>query len=161
SAEYGGPGGISLGTAITISGAAVNPNMGYHSSPVVSFILTLFNVRLGAWLGNPGKAGNKTYRSNFPSWPARTTIEAAFGLTTDPNPYVNLSDGGHFDNLGLHEMILRRCHFIVISDAGCDVDFTFEDLGNAVRKVRIDMGVPVEFYKPFRLYSRSEKELSA
>jgi len=161
SAEYGGPGGISLGTAITISGAAVNPNMGYHSSPVVSFILTLFNVRLGAWLGNPGKAGNKTYRSKFPSWPARTTIEEAFGLTTDTNPYVNLSDGGHFDNLGLHEMILRRCHFIVISDAGCDVDFTFEDLGNAVRKVRIDMGVPVEFYKPFRLYSRSEKELSA
>src|SRR5262249_45495180 len=153
--------GISLGTAVTISGAAVNPNMGYHSSPVVSFILTLFNVRLGAWLGNPGQPGSKTYKWQFPRWPARTMIEEAFGLTNEKNPFVNLSDGGHFDNLGLHEMILRRCHFILISDAGCDATFTFEDLGNAVRKVRIDMGIPIEFYKPFRLYSRSEKDMSA
>jgi hypothetical protein len=39
---------ISLGTALTISGAAANPNMGYHSSPIVGFLMTLFNVRL--WL---------------------------------------------------------------------------------------------------------------
>jgi hypothetical protein len=45
--------GISLGTAMTISGAAASPNMGYHSSAPVAFLLTLFNVRLGAWLPNP------------------------------------------------------------------------------------------------------------
>ena len=53
--------GISLGSAITISGAAASPNMGYHSSPFVTFILTLLNVRLGAWLGNPGQAGDHTF----------------------------------------------------------------------------------------------------
>jgi hypothetical protein len=53
--------GLSLGTAVTISGAAASPNMGYHSSPVVAALMTLFNVRLGAWLGNPGPAGNKTF----------------------------------------------------------------------------------------------------
>jgi len=58
---YGGPQGISLGSAITISGAAASPNMGYHSSPFVTFILTLLNVRLGAWLGNPGQAGDHTF----------------------------------------------------------------------------------------------------
>ena len=46
--------GITLGTAMTLSGAAVSPNMGYHSSPFVAFVMTLFNLRLGAWLPNPG-----------------------------------------------------------------------------------------------------------
>src|SRR5262249_37406299 len=45
--------GISLGTALTISGAAASPSMGYHSSPATAFLMTLFNVRLGAWLANP------------------------------------------------------------------------------------------------------------
>ena len=58
--EYGDPGdGISLGTAMAISGAAVSPNMGYHSSPSIAFLLTFFNVRLGWWLGNPGAAGDR------------------------------------------------------------------------------------------------------
>ena len=64
-----------------------------------------------------------------------------FGLTTDDRPYVYLSDGGHFENLGLYEMVRRRCRFIVVSDAGCDPDFVFEDLGNAVRKIAIDLGI--------------------
>jgi hypothetical protein len=43
--------------------------------------------------------------------------------------------------------VLRRCHFIVLSDAGHDPDFAFEDLGNAVAKIRVDLGVPIEFEK--------------
>ena len=46
--------GVTLGTAMTISGAAVSPNQGYHSSPATAFLMTLFDVRLGAWLPNPG-----------------------------------------------------------------------------------------------------------
>ena len=49
SRNYGHPKGISLGTALTISGAAASPNMGYHSSPIVGLVMTLFNLRLGAW----------------------------------------------------------------------------------------------------------------
>ena len=59
--------------------------------------------------------------------------------------YVYLSDGGHFENLGLYEMVLRRCRCIVVSDAGCDPEFAFDDLGNAIRKIRIDLGVPITF----------------
>ncbi|UGY16817.1 hypothetical protein HAP48_0004600 [Bradyrhizobium septentrionale] len=53
------------------------------------------------------------------------------------DPYVYLSDGGHFENLGAYEMIRRRCKFILISDAACDPDFGYEDLGNLVRRVSI------------------------
>jgi hypothetical protein len=145
SQEYGGQGGLSLGTAMAISGAAVSPNMGYHSSPSIALLLTLFNVRLGWWLGNPGKAGDEVYTQEGPSFAARPLFTEAFGLTTDDNPYVYLSDGGHFENLGLYEMVRRRCRLIVVVDAGCDPDFAFEDLGNAVRKINIDLGVRITF----------------
>ena len=66
SADYGGHSGISLSTAMAISGAAANPNMGYNSSPSVGFLMTLFNARLGAWLGNTNRYGQMTYRRNGP-----------------------------------------------------------------------------------------------
>jgi hypothetical protein len=119
--------------------------MGYHSSPLVTFILTLLNVRLGAWLGNPGQAGNHTFQLGYPESSVQPIIDEGFGLTNDRSPYVYLSDGGHFENLGLYEMVLRRCHFIVVSDAGQDPECSFADLGEAVRKIRIDFGIPIEF----------------
>ena len=70
SVEYGGTAGhaygMSLGTAMAISGAAASPNMGYHSSTSITLLLALFNVRLGWWLGNPGKEGEKTYTGEGP-----------------------------------------------------------------------------------------------
>jgi hypothetical protein len=145
SSEYGGPEGLSLGTAMAISGAAASPNMGYHSSPSVTLLLALFNVRLGWWLGNPGPEGETTYRHEGPATAIRPLIEESFGLTTDEKPYVYLSDGGHFENLGLYEMVRRRCRFILVIDAGCDPKFNFEDLGNAVRKIYIDLGIRIRF----------------
>jgi hypothetical protein len=75
-------------------------------------------------------------------------FDEAFGLTTDTNSWIYLSDGGHFENLAIYEMVLRRCHCIVVSDAGCDPNYTYEDLANAVRKVRIDFGIPIDFDDP-------------
>jgi len=153
---YGGREGISLGTALAISGAAASPNMGYHSSPIVGFLMTLFNARLGWWLGNPGPAGRRTFNLPGPLLAAKPMIGEALGLTDDKNKYVYLSDGGHFENLALYEMVLRRCHTIVVSDAGQDGDFRFEDLGGAVRKIRIDFGIPITFEKGIKIYSREQ-----
>jgi hypothetical protein len=143
--RYGDRAGITLGTAVAISGAAASPAMGYHSSRVVSFIMTLFNARLGCWLGNPGKAGASTWHLPGPTSAISSIVSEAFGRTNDTSPYVYLSDGGHFENLGLYEMVRRRCRYIVVCDAGCDPRFTCEDLGNALRKIRIDMKVPIDF----------------
>jgi len=143
SSGYGGPRGISLGTAMAISGAAASPNMGYHSSPVTSFIMTLFNARLGAWLGNPGPAGARTWRHPGPRSAIRLMVKEALGRTSNETDYVYLSDGGHFENLGLYEMVLRRCRLIVVLDGGCDPDYAYADLGNALRKIRIDLKVPI------------------
>jgi hypothetical protein len=148
SRDYGGrdTNGISLGTAAATSGAAASSNMGYYTtSPVLSLLLTLFNVRLGLWLGNPGPHGQHTYQLGSPRYSFKPVLAEAFGLTDDTNEYVYLTDGGHFENLALYEMVLRRCRFIVCSDGAQDEKFRFGDLGNAVRKIRIDLGVPIEF----------------
>jgi hypothetical protein len=129
--------------------------MGYHSSPFVTFIMTLLNVRLGAWLGNPGQAGDHTFHLGYPESSVQPIIDEALGLTDDKSPYVYLSDGGHFENLGLYEMVLRRCHFIVISDAGQDPECSFADLGESVRKIRIDFGIPIDFDQ-MDIYPRSQ-----
>lgn len=134
---------MTLGTAMAISGAAASPNMGYHSSPVMTFLMTLFNARLGWWLGNPGPAGDKTYMLESPSNALQPLLAEAFGRTDSKHPYVYASDGGHFENLGLYEMVRRRCRFIVVVDGGEDPRCEFEDLSNAIRKIRSDLGVPI------------------
>jgi len=78
----------------------------------------------------------------------------AIGNTTDRYKYVNLFDGGHFEKLGLYEMVLRRCHYVVMSDASEDPEHSYADLGEAVRKIRIDFGIPIEF-GPMTIYPRS------
>jgi Patatin-like phospholipase len=139
-------GGITLGTAITISGAAVSPNMGYHSSPATAFLMTLFNVRLGAWLPNPGVS--QTWSPAKPSnalWPL---FNEMFGRANDRKADIYLSDGGHFDNLGVYEMLRRHCRRIVVIDADCDREYHYADLGRALRMAAIDLHVTVDFVAP-------------
>lgn len=157
---YGGPEGISVGTAVTISGAAANPNMGFASSPVIGFLLALFNARLGAWLGNTNKCGERTYRRSGPRFALMSLVEELLGLTNRSGAYVNLSDGGHFDNLGLYEVVLRRCRHIMVCDAGQDKSFAFDDLGNAIRKIRVDFGIPIEFRHRILIRARDAEPLS-
>jgi hypothetical protein len=158
---YGGDAGISLGTAMTISGAAASPNMGYHSSPLIAFLMTMLNVRLGWWLGNPSPAGDNTFWHSTPDLAIKPIFDELFGFTNDTNKYVYLSDGGHFENLGLYEMVLRRNRFIIVSDASCDEKCTFEDLGNAIRKIRIDLGIPIDFMPDFNIKARSDDPSSS
>jgi hypothetical protein len=146
--ESAGPG---IGTAMAISGAAANPNWGYHTSAPVAFLLTVFDVRLGAWVGNPRV---KPLRGLFAGLAPSTRPGPLYGLlwliwellgqTTGRSKYVNLSDGGHFDNLGLYELIRRRCRYIVIGDGEQDGGLTFESLGGAIRKCRADFGVEID-----------------
>ena len=181
--HYGGPyspssngaprSGISLGTAMAISGAAVSSNMGYHSSMPLSFLLTFFNVRLGVWLGNPGEAGGRLswwqrrlhlyrpYESTGPRFALRPLLSELFGLTDDDSPYVNLSDGGHFEDLGLYEMVRRRCRRIIVVNGDQDRDRGFEDLGNAVRKIWIDLGVRIKFRDSELLAAEKDTKLAS
>lgn len=134
-------GGIGLGTAVAISGAAASPNMGYQSSPPLAFLMTVFNVRLGWWLGNPAL---DAWRESGPNFGLNYLLTELFGLTNDSRKYMYLSDGGHFENLGIYELVRRRCLLIVACDAEQDGEMTFGGLGNAIRKCRTDFGVEIQ-----------------
>jgi hypothetical protein len=135
------PFGISTGTAVAISGAAASPNMGYHSSPAASFLMTMFNARLGWWMGNPRDKYN--WLRSSPRRGLLYLLNELFGLTNDRTHFVNLSDGGHFENLGIYELVRRRCRYIIACDAEQDHALTFNGLGNAIRKCRMDLGAEI------------------
>lgn len=139
--------GILLGTAMSISGAAVSPNMGYHTSPPLAFLMTLFNLRLGWWLPNP-RFRNSQFLRGEPQGGPRCALPyllcELFASTTDRKRYVNISDGGHFENLAIYELVRRRCKYIIACDASEDKGMHFGDLGNAIRKCRTDFGVEIE-----------------
>ena len=137
------PQGISLGSAMTVSGAAVNPNMGYHSAPALAFLLTLFNARLGLWMGNP--ANDDSWRKKAPTLSLEVLLAELFGLASAGSKWVNLADGGFFDNLGVYELVRRRCRFIVACDVEADPSLEFNGLGNVIRRCRTDFGVEIRF----------------
>jgi hypothetical protein len=111
---------------------------------MISTILSILNLRLGYWTANPG-------RNNFPSSPNFFTP----GITAEIMRYgfketdsrILLSDGGHFENLAIYELIRRKTKLIILSDGGADGAFNFDDLANAVEKVRVDFGAKITFRK--------------
>ncbi|MEG9432296.1 hypothetical protein JAO32_08305 [Terriglobus sp. ADX1] len=131
--------GITMASAVAISGAAASPNMGFHSSPPMAFLMTVFNVRLGWWLRNTRH--RQAYDS--PAFGLFYLLNELRGATDDTSRYVYLSDGGHFENMGLYELVRRRCRTIVVCDAEADSDLCFEGIGMAIRKARIDFGVEI------------------
>ena len=148
--------GITLGRAMALSGAAVSPNMGYHSSPLVAFVMTLFNVRLGAWLPNPAYDSKpESLRDGRRANEVKLLLQELFGASDLKSEYVYLSDGGHFDNLGLYEMLRRRCSSIIIVDAAQDGAYGFEDLGRTLTKAFVDFGIKVDLEETIDVGNKS------
>jgi hypothetical protein len=139
-------GGIHLDTAVAISGAAVNPNQGYNSNPALAFLMTFFNVRLGWWISNPRQTNAWQANKNRPTpgFALLYLLRELFGSANDRSKYVNLSDGGHFENMGLYELARRRCKFIIVCDAEEDPEMKFCGIGNAVNRCRSDFGAEID-----------------
>jgi hypothetical protein len=133
-----------LASAVTASAAAFNSHMGSLSmalGPGVTFVMTALNLRLGRWVAHPTHFTRPWYLRPLPGWQFYREL---FGFSRANGTHVHLSDGGHFENMGLYELVRRHCRFIIASDCGADGDVSFDDLGNLVRRVREDFGVEIE-----------------
>jgi hypothetical protein len=135
--------GVKLGMAMAVSGAAVASSMGFHSSPTLAFVMTMFNVRLGRWCGNPGARDDSWERASPPAGVAHLFREL-LGFTDAASSFLYLSDGGHFENLGIYELVRRRCRLVVAVDATADRQCHFDDLGNAIRKCYTDFNIEID-----------------
>lgn len=134
-------GRLTLSTAFSVSGAAVDPDTYATKSRPISFLMALLNARLGVWLDNPRKTPRKW---RWPAW-YQLMLREMFGRgLSETEAKIHLSDGGHFENLGVYELLRRRCRFIVVSDAGADPTCGLGDLGQAIQRARADFGADVD-----------------
>jgi hypothetical protein len=152
-----GDGHFTLATAMASSGAAASPHTGVAGrgitrNALVSLLLSLTNVRLGYWVRNPRVSGGqqKAWHKWFPpNLLAPGIRQGLFGSgTTEEAFFIELTDGGHFDNTGLYELVRRRVKFIVLSQGSCDLRYAKEDLANAIERVRVDFGAHIRFTNP-------------
>ncbi len=151
---------LTLATAMAISGAAVNTHDMGKLPAFLSTVMTLFNIRLGYWLPNPryltykgddGKERSGAFTDVPPGWKGflhrvllqnpvwpQYFLKEAFSSFHSRSYRVLLSDGGHFDNLGLYELVRRKCRYIILCDASADPARRFDDLAETVRRCRVD-----------------------
>lgn len=131
---------LTVATAMAISGAAISPQMGLQNQDQFSFWLALLNVRLGYWLRRPNRPRRKLVRRPALWYLVRELI----GYINERSDYLNLSDGGHIENLGIYELLRRRCKFIVAVDGEQDQHMTFHAIANLQRLASIDLGVRID-----------------
>jgi hypothetical protein len=141
--SWASTGDLTLASALTASAAAFNSNMGLVSvklGPAVTFLMSALNLRLGLWVRHPGNV-----RRRPRAVPGLLFYQEMFQATAvEDRDDVHLSDGAHFDNLGLYELVRRHCRYIIIVDASADPSVAFDDFGIAARRIRQDFGVDIE-----------------
>ncbi len=128
-----------LATAMAVSGAAASSHMGLGSMPTLVALLTFLNVRLGFWIRRPGY-------NRFPQVPGFTCLMremTGIGMSEE-RAWLNLSDGGHIENMGAYELLRRRCKYIICVDGEADPAFTFGGFMTLKRHAQLDFGVRIE-----------------
>lgn len=134
-------GTLPMATSLAISGAAFSPQMGTYGSSLLAYPFTLLNARLGYWM--------RWRATSLPNFLQRLafSVLARIYEAIPPLPrgtgHLYLTDGGHFDNLGLYEMVRRRCRYILILDGGRDSGRQFGALASAIRRIRTDFDVDI------------------
>ncbi|NEJ10309.1 hypothetical protein GR238_33585 [Rhizobium leguminosarum] len=140
--------GMTLATAMAISGAAANPNTGvagagFARNRLVATLMSLLNLRLGHWTPHPDPKKSWRLPPNF-IFPGITS-GVLVGRLSENSRVVDLTDGGHFDNLGLYELIRRRLPVIIVCDGSADPGAQCTDLATAIERIKIDFRTNVRF----------------
>lgn len=130
---------LNLGTAMAISGAAASPQMGFGTIKQLSFWLALLNVRLGYWVRKPKTSAWWRHGPGLGYLYREMT-----GRIDERQPWLNVTDGGHIENLGVYELLRRRCQYIVAVDGEQDSHMTFGALTTLQRLAAIDLGVRID-----------------
>lgn len=131
-----------LASAVAVSGAAVSPVMGLKRNSFIGFLFSMLNIRLEQWMPNPIHGSWHQVASGL-FWPW-CFVKGLICRGTEKDVLLSISDGGHFDNLGLYPLLVRGCRVILVSDATGDPGAGFGDLASIIRLARIDLGVGID-----------------
>jgi hypothetical protein len=107
--------------------------------------MAIGNARLGIWYPNPAMLGRDPdwYQTHHPR-PFYLAKEA-FGLHKATDRWIYVTDGGHYENLGLVELIRRGENEIYCFDASGDTVDTFGTMAEAMRLAREELNVEIHF----------------
>jgi hypothetical protein len=124
---------------MAVSGAAASSYMGLGSMPSLTALLTFLNVRLGFWI-------LRADRKPLLKTPGFLCLirEMTGVAMSEKQDWLNLSDGGHIENMGIYELLRRRCKFIISIDGESDPASTFQGHLTLVRHAQIDFGVRID-----------------
>ena len=149
--------GLDLPTAMAVSGAAVSSNVGAQNIKPLTATLALLNIRLGYWLRNPRRiaiakpAGQQVRHGRISEYLRRNNLVAnyyflleAFGALSEKRKSIYLTDGGHIENLGIYELLRRRCRVIIAVDAEADPQMAFGSFNTLERYALIDLGIRID-----------------
>lgn len=141
-------GDLTLASAMATSGAAANPRAGVGGRGVtrnhfLSLVMTLLNFRLGYWIARPSNTELVKRRPNHFNPSGWFSIPSVGYSETDS--FLELSDGGHFENLGMYELVRRRCGLIIVCDGGHDSQTAYADFLTALQRIEQDFGATVSF----------------
>jgi hypothetical protein len=144
-------GRLTLRDAVAISGAAAAPGAGFdrHGSGrnrLVQAGLGVFNLRVQYCADNPNPRYAPRPSRHRPNllFPGLGSLLFA-ASQSEKSRHVRLADGGHFEALGVYELLRRKVELIVVADATEDAALNFRALGNALERAREDLGVTIEF----------------
>jgi hypothetical protein len=134
--------------------------MGRFTYPPMRFLMALTNVRLGVWVPNPlHPSWHRRQPATDPrgwrrvrAWIADGWFEPgalyvlreALGGLRSKHRYIYLTDGGHWENLGLVELLRRRCTHVLCFDASSDRTGDGQDLGRAIAMARSELSAQVD-----------------
>ncbi|MCS7479456.1 hypothetical protein ACFFQW_39895 [Umezawaea endophytica] len=153
---------LTLPSIMAVSGAALSPLMGRFTYPPLRFLMALTNVRLGVWIKNPRHRnwqstasddterpgiGARLWNSIRDGWHepgALYVLREALGGAKSTHRYIYLTDGGHWENLGLVELLRRRCTHVLCFDATCDQTGDGLDIGRAIALARSELSADVD-----------------
>ena len=136
---------LDLATAMAVSGAAASANMGASSIKPLTPTLAILNIRLGYWVANPRRLAQDRKPSYFASvFDQFYFLQELLGLMRESSGTIYLTDGGHIENLGIYELLRRRCQLIIAVDAEADPEMSFRSLVALQRYARIDLGVLID-----------------
>jgi len=138
--------GFDLATAMAISGAAASSNLGASSMEPLTPTLAILNVRPGYWLVNPRRlAHGPTPSSIFASlFDQFYFLQKLLGLMSESSNTIYVTDGGHIENLGIYELLRRRCQVIIAVDAEADPEMSFHSFVTLQRYASIDLDVLID-----------------
>jgi hypothetical protein len=137
-------------SAVSISGAAVSPSMGRMNQPAYRMLIAMLNLRLGVWLPNPRLVSELEGEAPTFKPLVRPTylLRELLGQNSLRRKFLYVSDGGHYENLGLVELLRRGCTKIYAIDASGDTPGTIRTLGQAVALARSELGVEFDDIDP-------------